>query len=619
MSPRSGLQSYREVWLVDFEFSAPPGERPNPVCLVAREFRSGRTLRLWQDDLRSCRVPPYPTGPDCLFVAYFASAELGCHLALGWALPARVLDLYVEFRNIANGLSPPTGFGLLGALSWFCLGAMDAAEKGSMRELAIRGGPWTSEEREALLSYCESDVLALAKLLPAMLPELDLSRAVACRGRYMKAVARMESAGVPIDVPTLSLLRGGWESVQDRLIRSVDSRFGVFDGQRFKADRWAGWLARSGIPWPCLESGKLAMDDDTFREMARGYPDVALMRELRVSLSRLRLHELAVGSDGRNRALLSPYRARTGRNQPSNSRFIFGPSTWLRGLIKPEPGRAVAYVDWSQQEFGIAASLSGDGAMMDAYQSGDPYLAFGKQAGKIPTHATKQTHGAERDLFKACVLGVQYGMGPDALARRIGKPAAYGRELLRLHRQTYPKYWRWSDGAEAHAMLLGHLHTVFGWTVKVGTDANPRSLRNFPCQANGAEMLRLACCLATERAISIVAPVHDAVLVEGPVDAIDEIVAETQAAMAEASAVILNGFRLRSDAKIVRWPDRFMDDRGREFWGRVIELIGEGREAVPEDNGEGCSARLQLSDPCGIVTPTRAEMAGDPCGNVLPV
>jgi DNA polymerase I len=148
----------------------------------------------------------------------------------------------------------------------------------------------------------------------------------------------------------------------------------------------------------------LALDDDTFREMARSHADVALMRELRVSLSQLRLSDLAVGADGGNRALLSPFRAKTGRNQPSNSRFIFGPSTWLRGLIKPEPGRAVAYVDWSQQEFGIAASLSGDRAMMEAYLPGDPYLAFGQQAGQIPPDGTKKTHAADRELFKACVL-----------------------------------------------------------------------------------------------------------------------------------------------------------------------------------------------------------------------
>ncbi len=573
MPPGRGLDAYREVWLVDFEFSAPPGERPDPVCLVAREFRSGRTLRLWQDDLRGRRMPPYPIGPDVLFVAYLASAELGCHLALGWDLPARVLDLYVEFRNRANGLSPPNGFGLLGALTYHGLDAMDAAEKKAMQKLAIRGGPWTSAEREALLAYCESDVMALAKLLPAMEPTLDLSRAVACRGRFMRAVARMERAGVPIDMETLSRLRAGWETIQDRLIAEVDSRFGVFDGRTFKTERWAEWLARNGLPWPRLESGELALDDDTFREMARSYPDVALMRELRYSLSQLRLADLAVGADGRNRCLLSPFKAKTGRNQPSNSKFIFGPSTWLRGLIKPEPGRAVAYLDWSQQEFGIAASLSGDGAMMEAYRSGDPYLAFGKQAGRIPPDGTKRTHGAERDLFQACVLGVQYGMEAESLAWRIGKPTAYGRELLRLHRETYGQFWRWSDGAESHAMLLGWLPTVFGWVIHVGPDANPRSLRNFPCQANGAEMLRLACCLATERGVNIVAPVHDALMVEGSADAIGGVVARTQEAMADASEIVLGGFRLRSDANIVRWPDRYVDGRGWDFWGRLMALL----------------------------------------------
>ena len=84
-------------------------------------------------------------------------------------------------------------------------------------------------------------------------------------------------------------------------------------------------------------------------------------------------YNLAVGADGRNRCLLSPFRSITSRNQPSNAHFIFGPSCWLRSLIQPEPGRAVAYVDWSQQEFGIAAALSGDTAMMEAYTSGDPY------------------------------------------------------------------------------------------------------------------------------------------------------------------------------------------------------------------------------------------------------
>jgi hypothetical protein len=493
-------------------------------------------------------------------------------------MPERVLDLYAEFRCLTNGLNPYFGNGILGASAWFGLPVMGAAEKGSMRKLAMRGGPWSEFERRELLNYCEDDVRRLYKLLPAMLPELDLPRAV-LRGRYMRAATLMEWAGVPIDTETLFRFRDGWEMIQDRLIDSVDRRFGVFDGRTFVADRWESWLAQSGISWPRHPSGKLMLDDDTFRERARGSHDVALMKELRYSLSQLRLEDLAVGSDSRNRVLLSPFGASSGRNTPSNSKFIFGPSTWLRGLIKPEPGMAVAYVDWSQQEFGIAAALSGDRAMMDAYRSEDPYLAFGKQTGRIPADGTRQTHSAERELFKACVLGVQYGMGAASLAGRIGKPFPYAVELLRLHRETYPEFWRWSDGAESFAMLLGRLHTVFGWTIRIGTEANPRSLRNFPCQANGAEILRLACCLAMERGVSIVAPVHDALLIESPEWEIDDAVAETQAAMAEASAIILDGFRLRSEARIVRWPDRYMDDRGRGFWERVMALLPAESEA----------------------------------------
>jgi hypothetical protein len=92
-------------------------------------------------------------------------------------------------------------------------------------------------------------------------------------------------------------------------------------------------------------------------------------------------------------------------------------------------------------------------------------------------------------------------------------------------------------------------------------------------------MLRLACSLATERGVSVVAPVHDALLIEASADAIDGAVARTQAAMAEASGVVLSGFTLRSKAEIVRWPRRYMDDRGRAFWGRVMALLPEGSES----------------------------------------
>src|SRR5262249_18603350 len=161
-----------------------------------------------------------------------------------------------------------------------------------------------------------------------------------------------------IDVAMLSMLRRHWTSIQYKLIGRIDADYGVFEGRAFRLKLFEAWLTRTGVPWPRRDSGRLDLTDDTFRQMARIYPAVSPLRELRSSLADLRLHELAVASDGRNRTILSAFRARTGRNQPSNSRFIFGPSVWLRSLIKPPPGMAVAYIDFEQQEFAIAGKLS---------------------------------------------------------------------------------------------------------------------------------------------------------------------------------------------------------------------------------------------------------------------
>jgi hypothetical protein len=564
------LDEFREIIVADFEFASASGERPVPLCLVARELRSGHCFRVWHDQLGA--QPPYAVGKDVLFVAYYASAELGCYRVLGWSMPHRVLDLFVEFRNLTNGLPLPAGASLLGALTYFGLGAMGATEKKDMQQ-AIGSDTWAGRfEPEAILDYCESDVDAVIRLLSVMHPRIDVPRAL-LRGRYMAAAATMEHIGVPIDTEMLARLQQGWTSIQDQLIADIDHDYGVYEGRTFKSERFAQWLAANGVPWPRLESGQLDLGDDTFRQMARAYPRVAPLRELRSSLADLRLNDLAVGQDGRNRVILSAFRARSGRNAPSNSKFIFGPAVWLRGLIKPPPDHAVAYVDWQQQEFGIAAALSGDTTMQAAYRSGDPYLAFAKQAHAVPTDATRATHAQHRELFKQCTLATQYGMEADGLALRIGQPRIVARELLRAHRTTYRTFWRWSDAALDTAMLTGSLHTVFGWCVHISEQPNPRSLRNFPMQANGAEMMRLATCLATERGIEVCAPVHDAFLISAPLDRLDNDVATMRAAMAEASRVVLGGFELGTDVSITRYPHRYMDPRGALMWDRVTRLL----------------------------------------------
>jgi DNA polymerase I len=577
---------FKHAVAVDFEFefgghdstatAGRSGERPRPVCMVARELRSSETWRLWRGQFG--KQPPFPIGADTVMVSFYASAELGCFRALGWAAPKYILDLFTEFRARTNGLQK--GSSLVAAATYFGIDGADSNAKQGMVARILTGGPWSDDDRADILRYCESDVLLLERLLPAMLPRIDLPRAL-LRGRFMKAAAAIEWNGTPIDTPTLGLLRQHWTGIQDELIAEVDRDYGVYEGRSFRQERWRQWLIATGIPWPTTETGQLSLTDRVFREMAKAHPKVSPMRELRSALSDMRLSDLAVGSDGRGRTILSAFQSRTGRNQPSNTKYIFGPSVWLRSLIQPPKGWGVAYLDWAQQEFAIAAVLSGDAAMQAAYLSGDPYLAFAKQAGAVPADATKESHGPARELFKQCVLGVAYGMEAKSLAQRIGQPEIVARDLLRSHHETYRRSWSWSDANVDRAMLLHPLMTVFGWPLRIGSDPNPRSLRNFPCQANGAEMLRLAACFATEQGIEVCALIHDAVLLAAPLDRLDHDIERMRAAMAKASRVVLDGFELRTDVNVVRHPDRYQDPRGVVMWERVMKLVAK-REAVKQ-------------------------------------
>lgn len=518
------------------------------------------------------KTAPFSTGPDALFVAYYASAEIGVFKANGWPMPECILDLYAEFRLHTNGKPTPVGRGLIGAMNWFGLKAMGAEDKDSNRNLIMRGGPWSEMEQRRILDYCQADVEATADLFGRMLPTIHLPQAIGLRGRYAKALACMEWIGVPVDGGTLERIKAAWVEIQERLIAEVAKVVPVYDGRRFKENAFSAWLASQEIAWPRLETGRLALDQRTFREMARVHPGVAMIHELRESLSKLKLGELSVGSDSRNRVLLSPYGSKTGRNQPSNSRFIFGTATWLRSLIQPPPGRFVAYVDWTSQEIGVAAKLAGDANLLAAYED-DPYLWFAKRVGAVPADATKKSHKAQRDLYKATMLGVGYGMAEASLAMRIGQPVAKARSLLRQHRETFPNLWRWMQGAIDHAILNGQIVARFGWALHVGSDPNPRSLQNWPVQSNAAEMMRLAACMLTESGIDVCCPVHDAFLIEGPAEEAEEIVLKTQKIMARASGILLDGFELRSDAKIIMPGDRYHDERGKDFFDRILAVL----------------------------------------------
>ena len=580
-------QLYRifdQVWVLDTELKLGDGNPAVPYCLVAREIRSRVTIRKWWDELEG--RPPFDTGPRTLVVTWFGLAEWEFFDALGLPKWQRHLDLYAEYKNRFNcrativdqkpNLKKEQKIkrnSLIGACVQFGIKTIGVAVKEEMRALAQRG-PGTSAEKQALFSYCETDVDATEQVFLAMLPEIDVPRAL-LRGREMANMASVGAAGLPIDVSIYTKLvpDGGFDRITLDLITRVDAQFGVFEGTTFRRELFERLLAKLRRPWPRYPDGQLILTDTTFRDMCLRYPDFEALRQLRNALSKMRLKALTVGRDGRNRYNPSPFATKTGRNAPSSSKSVLGPSTWLRGLIKPEEGQAVAMIDYVSEEFAIGAALSGDEAMKAAYESGDPYLEFAKLAGLVPPDATKESHKPQRDISKTCVLGVGFGMEEQTLALRIGKHVLVARSLLQQHREIFSTFWAWSDNQVWNAMLTGVARTCFGWEYHVTPDVNPRSLRNFPLQAAAAEILKLAVSLGVENNVKIIAMLHDAVWLEAASGQIDSDVEKMCRFMAEASAIVLDGFVLRTEATIVRYPDRYMDERGRPFWNLVMSLL----------------------------------------------
>ena len=146
--------------------------------------------------------------------------------------------------------------------------AMSATDKDRSRALVPHGGPWSSDERAAILDYCEADVRLTAHVFRALCPHLRVEYAL-LRGQFMVACAAMEDRGVPIDRPVLDALRLEWETIKQQLVTRIDRSYDVYEAGRFKRDRFAAWLARHHIPWSRLETGELDLSDETFRQAAK--------------------------------------------------------------------------------------------------------------------------------------------------------------------------------------------------------------------------------------------------------------------------------------------------------------------------------------------------------------
>ncbi len=100
--------NFKTVVVVDFEYEVDPGGLPTVLCMVAYvldEFlQLIHVIRLWRGEFGS--KPPFDIGPDAVFVAYSAWAEMICFQQLGWPRPKHILDLHTAYLAVSNVLEP---------------------------------------------------------------------------------------------------------------------------------------------------------------------------------------------------------------------------------------------------------------------------------------------------------------------------------------------------------------------------------------------------------------------------------------------------------------------------------------------------------------------------------
>jgi hypothetical protein len=531
-----------------------------------------------------------------------------CFKVLGWKFPVHIFDLHTAYLAATNILLPynpdeerkrqrkrlPDACRAYGIEGW------ERIDKDTISE-AIGEGRWRAYGRERIFDYCEEDVRMSVRLLRRqlqphcdqrghiLLPAANVERVLRWSNYSAKAVALIQARGMPIDVALWNLVQENKAAVIGELLRQFDPSHNDDDPIYTPEGGWSyarfeAWLVRSGATgWPRLASGKLDIDRDAFRMMShiQGIEDLHALRDTLAVIVRAKL---PIGCDARNRPSLFPFCTATGRN--AHAKSLFNAHASVRSFMVFAPGKTGVYLDWRTQEVGIAAALSGDPALIEAYRRGDVYHSLALTCGLTndpDAKRWKREHPEMRQRMKALQLGLNYGMGVASLARGLDRHPLIASNFIERHRRTYPQFWRWRDGQVQTAMLERRIETVFGWELRITTSPNKRTLYNFPMQANGAEMLRLAACRLCDAGIVPCMLIHDGILLE--VENNEQLSLAIEI-MRKAGRDVCDDLEIGVDVdQKLEGGARYQDKRpmAKKMWGTIMHALQATKAVAKQD------------------------------------
>ena len=500
----------------------------------------------------------------------------------------------------------------------------DTEEKTACRDLIISDPKsFTKEERKRILDYNAEDVEFLPTIWKRIREEymllLDESEVnwpeyldeALWRGRYSAHTAIMEAMGYPINYEATRNFSKQIPAILSSCQRDINDQFPHKRPFKWKPKEarfsWdttvvKGWLGESGFGphnWILTDKKALSLSLEAFErhfhfqhDYPRGNFGAQMVRFLKLKQALYGFSEPkpgsnkktfwnSVGPDKRVRPYMNIYGAQSGRSQPAATGFMFLKPAWMRALVEPPPGNFLAGVDYGQQEFFIAALLSEDSRMVQAYLSGDPYLFMGKEAGAIPKDGTKKTHEAIRDLFKSTTLGILFMMTKVGLAAKLtadtGKYHSEddAQDLIDVFEDLFPDFIEWrKENIEEYQRGMA-IRILDGWTVWTDND-NPRSVGNVPVQGAGSAVMRKAVDIAVSRGVKVIYTLHDAIYIQGKTGQEDHIKILMES-MREGFAYFFDGTRYEAAANKIKldpkaWGPQFPDKGEIEVEGVKVPV-----------------------------------------------
>jgi len=457
----------------------------------------------------------------------------------------------------------------LAATTFKMLGkSIDLNNKDDTRDIIIRADYDEVEaNRERILAYGASDIENLVLIHKAHIGEYkrllgeawnsnQFIKEQKLRGDAMARTAVMTQVGYPINFKAVRNFAAHTDDILGEIAKSCNEQFPEvmpfsydIGLNRYKVNtaNIKKWIEQSKYKdsWAKTKTGySLARDEWDTRfsdghifkvgnfgsQMLRYFYTKQHMNGFQSTKGKKRTFWDSVGSDGRVRPWLNPYRAQSSRFQPLATGFIPLKAAWMRSLIQPKAGRAIAAIDYSSEEFLISALWSGDKKMLAAYISGDVYLAFAKAADMVPQEATKKTHVQERQIAKAIVLGISYGKTMHGLADDLECSKTEAQEYIDLFNTTYSVFhkkctdligvkahqddeYNWIEAVEGSYQTDKYIKLECGW-IMWGDNSNMRSVGNCPIQGLGASILRKAIQLCQDAGLEVMYPLHDALYIE---------------------------------------------------------------------------------------------------------